>query len=73
MQCSTSSASEWTPTDDKGEYSDNAPARRSCGIPRGVTVWLDLGAFDVRRCRQVIRYCGIWHDRVIARLSAGIM
>lgn len=59
----------WTPDATKGaQYGDNAAS--SClalGIPRGVTVWLDLEGVAVGvPDEQVIRYCNIWYDRVAA-------
>jgi hypothetical protein len=59
----------WKPDDTKGaQYGDNAAS--SClalGIPRGVTVWLDLeGVAEGTDAEQIIRYCNIWYDRVAA-------
>lgn len=59
----------WTPTDDKGRQY-GATAANYCtllGVPRGVTVWLDLEGVAIRTpAEQVIRYCNYWFDAVVA-------
>lgn len=57
----------WTPDEDKARtYGDNA-ALAACelGIPKGVTVWLDLESVKAGTPAQiVIDYCNLWHERV---------
>lgn len=57
----------WTPSDDLGKlYGKNAvDACNETGIPKGVTVWLDLESVDrAVDVETIIRYCNRWHDVV---------
>lgn len=63
------SESSWLPSDEKGRmFGDNAAS--SClalGIPKGVTVWLDLeGVATGTPAEAIVRYCNLWFQRVAA-------
>lgn len=63
------SESSWIPSEDKGRmYGDNAASSAlALGIPRGVTVWLDLEGVAVGTpAETVVRYCNLWFQRVFA-------